>query len=73
MEHGDGQGREAAKYNGMISGRLLSYYQMGALYGATSSDAYIINTGADVNTPNSIANRAFPLCATIPGFGRCAR
>jgi len=53
----DGQGHEAAKYNGRISAMLLGYYNMDALYGATPANAYLVDTGPDVNTPTTIANR----------------
>lgn len=53
----DGQGHRANTYANMVSAMLLTYYQMGALYGATPKDAYSVNAGADVNTPASIAGR----------------
>ena len=53
----DGQGQEAAKYGARISSILLKLFNIGALYGANPSLAYIVDTGADVNTPTTIANR----------------
>jgi len=53
----DGNGHEAAKYGARISGILAGYYALGALFGNTSQDAYIVDTGPDVNTPTTISNR----------------
>lgn len=53
----DGQMHRAQTYANMVSAMLLVYYQMGALFGATSGDAYSVDAGADVNTPASIAGR----------------
>jgi phage tail sheath protein FI len=57
MDQIDGQGHEQAKYGGRITAMLLAYYAMDAIFGATGPDAYIVDVGADVNTPASIANR----------------
>jgi hypothetical protein len=53
----DGNGHRAQIYANMVSGMLLDYYQIGALYGATSAQAYSVDAGADVNTPASVAGR----------------
>lgn len=52
----DGQQHTQAKYAAKITGMLLNYYNLGALYGATPADAYAVSAGADVNTPATIAN-----------------
>ena len=57
MDQIDGLGHEASKYGSRIAAVLAAYYAMDALYGATASDAYIVDTGPDVNTPTTIANR----------------
>lgn len=46
-----------AEYNGVLSGLLLGYYNLGALYGDTPSDAFAVDTGPGVNTPDRIAAR----------------
>lgn len=53
----DGQFHEASKYGSRIGAMLLNYYTMGALFGATAPNAYVVDTGPDVNTPTTIANR----------------
>jgi phage tail sheath protein FI len=57
MDQIDGNGHEAAKYGARISGVLAEYYALGALYGKTSQDAYVVDVGIDVNTPTTISNR----------------
>lgn len=46
-----------AEYNGVLSGMLLGYYNVGALYGDSPEEAFIVDTGTTVNTPESIAER----------------
>jgi hypothetical protein len=53
----DGQGHTAQTYGNMVSAMLLVYYGMGALYGKTSAQAYVVDVGADVNTPTTAVNR----------------
>ena len=57
MDQIDGNRHEATKYGNRIAAVLASFYAMGALYGVTSQDAYIVDTGPDVNTPATISNR----------------
>lgn len=52
----DGKGVELSKFNGDLRGMLLQFYKMGALYGETPQEAFFVDTGAQVNTPNTIAN-----------------
>lgn len=51
----DGQGVLFASLNADLKGMLLEHYGRGALYGATPEEAFSINTGASVNTPETIA------------------
>lgn len=51
----DPKGKFFARLNGALSGLMLGYYQRGSLYGATSGDAYSVNTGPAVNTIVTIA------------------
>ncbi len=44
-----------SKFNGALSGMLQDYWAMGALFGRTAADAFIVDTGSDVNTPASVA------------------
>jgi hypothetical protein len=52
----DGRGHTLADFNGDLSAMLLTYYNEDALYGATPADAFYVDTGASVNTPDTIAN-----------------
>jgi hypothetical protein len=53
----DGQGHEASIFGSRITAMLLAYYNLGAIFGDTSQDAYVVDTGADVNTPATITAR----------------
>jgi hypothetical protein len=46
-----------AEYNGAITGMLLGYYLLGALFGDTPEEAFVVDTGSSVNTPERIAAR----------------
>ena len=52
----DGLGLTVAQFGGELRGMLLDFYSAGALYGATPADAYNVDVGAQVNTPDTIAN-----------------
>jgi hypothetical protein len=52
----DGQGKTLSALSGALSGMLQTYYNSGDLYGASASDAFFVDTGAQVNTPTTIAN-----------------
>ena len=45
-----------ALFNGALTGLLQGYYNAGDLYGATPDDAFFVDTGSSVNTPQTIAN-----------------
>lgn len=51
----DGRGIEFASLGGDLSAVCAQYYQSNALFGATPADAYLVNVGASVNTPTTIA------------------
>ena len=46
-----------AEYNGVLTGMLLGFYNVGALYGDAPEDAFVVDTGTTVNTPDKIAAR----------------
>lgn len=52
----DGRGHKVAEFNGALTGMLAGFWQMGALYGETSDEAFIVDTGPSVNTPDTLAN-----------------
>lgn len=53
----DGHGYVFKELEGELAGTAcMPFYQANALYGQTPAEAFIVNTGPDVNTPESIAN-----------------
>lgn len=52
----DGKGHKAAEFAGDLTGVLLGYYSLGALFGDTPEEAFTVDVGSDVNTPESIAD-----------------
>lgn len=52
----DGRGHFFAEVAGAVTGVLKRWYDRGSLYGATPDDAYFVDTGPAVNTPDTIAN-----------------
>lgn len=46
-----------AEYQGVLTGMLLQYYNLGALFGDTPAEAFIVDTGPAVNTAERIAAR----------------
>ena len=53
----DGRGHLFAAIAGALTDYLNSLWKQGALYGATPSQAFSVNTGPAVNTPITIAAR----------------
>lgn len=53
----DGQGKIFAAFGGAITAYLTGLWTQGALYGATAAQSFVVNVGAGVNTPATIANR----------------
>jgi hypothetical protein len=52
----DGRGKRIAEFGGDLRAMLVPFYEAGALYGTSFDDAAIVNVGANVNTPETIAN-----------------
>lgn len=46
-----------AEFNGALAGMLLFYYGVGALFGDSPQEAFVVDTGPNVNTPDLIAQR----------------
>jgi hypothetical protein len=46
-----------AEYNGVLTGLLLGYYNLGALFGDSPDDAFVVDTGTTVNTVERLAER----------------
>ena len=53
----DGQGHTIAAFNGALVATLAPFWTSGALYGATANQAFVVNTGPQVNTPTTAAAR----------------
>ncbi len=52
----DGQGHAFDSLQSEIEGKvMLPYYSAGSLYGATAAEAFVVDTGDTVNTPETIA------------------
>lgn len=52
----DGRGQTVARFGGGLAGILQKYWALGALFGATAAEAYTVDTGPTVNTPDTLAN-----------------
>ena len=52
----DGRGRTLSAFGGDLSAMLSVYYDQDALFGETPQDAYYVDVGSTVNTPETIAN-----------------
>lgn len=46
-----------AEYQGVLTGTLLKFYGLGALYGGSPEEAFAVDTGTTVNTPERMASR----------------
>mgnify|MGYP006275234279 CR=1 FL=1 len=51
----DGRGQIFARLNGALAGQCQSYWTRHSIYGVNASDAFQVNTGTLVNTPDTIA------------------
>lgn len=52
----DGKGNVFSELQGELIGMLDAYFKAGSLYGATASEAFFVDVGAQINTPQTIAN-----------------
>lgn len=52
----DGKGLKASEYQGELTGMLLEFYNLGALYGEAPEEAFLVDVGPGVNTPERIAD-----------------
>ena len=52
----DGKGVVFSRLNGALTGMLLPFYSAGSLYGETFEEAAFVDTGIQVNTPETIAD-----------------
>jgi hypothetical protein len=51
----DGRGLKLSEFGAAISGMLLDFYVLGSLYGNSPSEAFNVDVGPAVNTPETIA------------------
>jgi hypothetical protein len=52
----DGAGKTFSEFEGALKAMLGEYWKMGSLYGIESTEAFTVNVGPSVNTPESIKN-----------------
>lgn len=54
----DGKGRVVAQFGNQLKAMLMQHFLDGALFGTdpNGTDAFSVDTGADVNTPDTLAN-----------------
>jgi len=52
----DGRWITIHDFGGELAAMLVPFYEAGALYGATADQAFRVNVGTQVNTPDTIAN-----------------
>jgi hypothetical protein len=52
----DGRGHTVAKFNGRLAAMLKTFYEADALFGEDVTEAFIVNTGPSVNTPEVAAD-----------------
>jgi hypothetical protein len=52
----DGSGGTIGAFNGALAAMLATFYQNGDLYGDSATDAFFVDTGDSVNTPETMAN-----------------
>jgi hypothetical protein len=52
----DGRGHTIARFNGQLAGMLAVFYGDDALFGDDATQAFEVNTGPAVNTPESLAD-----------------
>jgi Phage tail sheath protein subtilisin-like domain len=61
----DGQGVVIGAFGGALVGMLLPYFDAGALYGEAAEDAFRVDVGPQVNTPETISNRELRAVLTL--------
>jgi len=52
----DGQGHTLSAFGGALTAMMMDYYVADALYGPTPQEAFFVDVGPTVNTPDTIAN-----------------
>jgi phage tail sheath protein FI len=52
----DGKKIQISKFQGQLVGMLLDYYAEGSLFGDTPAEAFNVDVGDQVNTPETLAN-----------------
>lgn len=53
----DGRGRKVSEFVGALTGILQRFHTIGALYGEDASEAFSVDAGPTVNTPQTLANQ----------------
>lgn len=53
----DGQGRKLSEWGAALTGAIAPYWENNALYGKTADEAFVVDVGPSVNTPQTIQDR----------------
>lgn len=61
----DGRGLKVAEFGGALTGMLSGYYARGSLFGDTPADAFSVDVGAAVNTPETLQANELHAVLTI--------
>lgn len=61
----DGQGKTLKEFEGEIKSMLSKYWEQGSLFGKTAEEAYLVEVGANVNTPETIKNKEMKAAVTL--------
>lgn len=51
----DGQGKLISDFGAALTAMLMKFWQVGDIYGATAAEAFFVDVGSTVNTPESLA------------------
>jgi phage tail sheath protein FI len=65
FEQIDGRGETISAFGGQLSGELLPYWSSRQLYGVTPEEAFFVDVGPGVNTPQTIANLELHAVANV--------
>lgn len=71
----DGRNITISQFGGELRSMLKTYWEANALYGATQQDAFLVDVGATVNTPATIAQNELRavLAVKMSPFGEVVR
>lgn len=65
FEQIDGQGKTISAYQGALTSVVQADWENGEIYGATSTDAYNVDTGPSINTPTVLAGNELRAAVSV--------